>query len=63
MAKASESLWWDPFVDLFEELDRAPLSDDLPDNLVSLSLTRTFLRATHEPTDTHSHYASFGLLC
>lgn len=29
-----ESLWWDSFVDLFEELDSAPLSDDLPDHLV-----------------------------
>ncbi|KAJ3682573.1 hypothetical protein LUZ60_015146 [Juncus effusus] len=30
----SESLWWDPFVSLFEDLDRAPASDDLPIHLV-----------------------------
>lgn len=29
-----ESLWWDSFVALFEELDAAPLSLDLPDHLV-----------------------------
>ncbi|XP_008788374.2 uncharacterized protein LOC103706141 isoform X1 [Phoenix dactylifera] len=29
-----ESLWWDSFVHLFEEIDSAPLSDDLPDHLV-----------------------------
>ncbi|KAJ4780327.1 Nucleoporin NUP188 [Rhynchospora pubera] len=31
---APESLWWDPFVALFDELDRAPLSDNLPNHLV-----------------------------
>ncbi|KAJ0962473.1 hypothetical protein J5N97_030301 [Dioscorea zingiberensis] len=29
-----ESLWWDSFVILFEELDAAPLSSDLPDRLM-----------------------------
>ncbi|KAJ0974275.1 hypothetical protein J5N97_016240 [Dioscorea zingiberensis] len=29
-----ESLWWDSFVTLFEELDAAPLSSDLPNRLV-----------------------------
>lgn len=29
-----ESLWWDSFVALFEELDAAPLSSDLPDHLL-----------------------------
>ena len=29
-----ESLWWDSFVTLFEELDAATLSSDLPDHLV-----------------------------
>ncbi|KAG1354086.1 hypothetical protein COCNU_07G001980 [Cocos nucifera] len=29
-----KSLWWDSFVPLFEELDGAPLSADLPDHLV-----------------------------
>ncbi|XP_073009852.1 uncharacterized protein [Typha latifolia] len=36
-----DSLWWDSFVLLFEELDRVPLSDDLPDHLVKV------LRSNH----------------
>ncbi|OAY64887.1 hypothetical protein ACMD2_22401 [Ananas comosus] len=30
-----ESLWWDPFVLLYDDLDRAPLSDELPHVLVN----------------------------
>lgn len=37
-----ESLWWDPFVLFYDDLDRAPLSDELPHDLVHIRLSLHF---------------------